>query len=230
MTTTGYSERRPRRRRLGPGAPQRPEGPLRRGRRRHRRLRAEPHPGRRRLELDQPARPTASGATSPAARTSRSCSRQSGIGPDTTIVLYGDNNNWFAAWAYWQLKLYGHKDVADPQRRPQATGWTTACRSRSTCRPARDDELPAARGEPRAARLPRRHPAAARRARVRAGRRPLAGRVQRRGHRASGHDRDGPAGRPHPGCGVDPVGPDRRGGRHVQGRRRRCARTTRPRA
>jgi len=35
----------------------------------------------------------------------------SGIGPDTTIVLYGDNNNWFAAWAYWQLKLYGHQDV-----------------------------------------------------------------------------------------------------------------------
>jgi thiosulfate/3-mercaptopyruvate sulfurtransferase len=37
--------------------------------------------------------------------------QQSGIGPDTTIVLYGDNNNWFAAWAYWQLKLYGHNDV-----------------------------------------------------------------------------------------------------------------------
>jgi thiosulfate/3-mercaptopyruvate sulfurtransferase len=37
--------------------------------------------------------------------------QQSGIGPDTIIVLYGDNNNWFAAWAYWQLKLYGHKDV-----------------------------------------------------------------------------------------------------------------------
>jgi thiosulfate/3-mercaptopyruvate sulfurtransferase len=36
---------------------------------------------------------------------------QSGIAPDTTIVLYGDNNNWFAAWAYWQLKLYGHEDV-----------------------------------------------------------------------------------------------------------------------
>ena len=36
---------------------------------------------------------------------------QSGIGPDTTIVVYGDNNNWFAAWAYWQLKLYGHEDV-----------------------------------------------------------------------------------------------------------------------
>jgi thiosulfate/3-mercaptopyruvate sulfurtransferase len=36
---------------------------------------------------------------------------ESGIGPDTTIALYGDNNNWFAAWAYWQLKLYGHHDV-----------------------------------------------------------------------------------------------------------------------
>jgi thiosulfate/3-mercaptopyruvate sulfurtransferase len=36
---------------------------------------------------------------------------KSGIGPETTIVLYGDNNNWFAAWAYWQLKLYGHRDV-----------------------------------------------------------------------------------------------------------------------
>ena len=37
--------------------------------------------------------------------------RESGIGPGTTIVLYGDNNNWFAAWAYWQLKLFGIDDV-----------------------------------------------------------------------------------------------------------------------
>jgi thiosulfate/3-mercaptopyruvate sulfurtransferase len=35
----------------------------------------------------------------------------SGIGNDTTIVLYGDNNNWFSTWAFWQLKLYGHDDV-----------------------------------------------------------------------------------------------------------------------
>src|ERR1700746_3913180 len=35
----------------------------------------------------------------------------SGIANDTTILLYGDNNNWFAAYAFWQLKLYGHKDV-----------------------------------------------------------------------------------------------------------------------
>ncbi len=36
---------------------------------------------------------------------------QAGITPDTTIVLYGDNNNWFAAFAYWLLKVYGHEDV-----------------------------------------------------------------------------------------------------------------------
>ena len=36
---------------------------------------------------------------------------KSGISNDTTILLYGDNNNWFAAYAFWQLKYYGHKDV-----------------------------------------------------------------------------------------------------------------------
>ena len=36
---------------------------------------------------------------------------QSGIGNDTRVILYGDNNNWFAAWAYWQLKYYGHENV-----------------------------------------------------------------------------------------------------------------------
>ena len=34
-----------------------------------------------------------------------------GISNDDTIVLYGGNNNWFAAYAYWYLKLYGHQDV-----------------------------------------------------------------------------------------------------------------------
>ena len=36
---------------------------------------------------------------------------ESGIGNETTVVLYGDNNNWFAAWAFWQMKIYGHADV-----------------------------------------------------------------------------------------------------------------------
>jgi thiosulfate/3-mercaptopyruvate sulfurtransferase len=34
-----------------------------------------------------------------------------GIGNDTAVVLYGDKNNWFAAYAYWYLKIYGHEDV-----------------------------------------------------------------------------------------------------------------------
>jgi thiosulfate/3-mercaptopyruvate sulfurtransferase len=34
-----------------------------------------------------------------------------GIGNDTTVVLYGDKNNWFAAYAYWYLKIYGHVDA-----------------------------------------------------------------------------------------------------------------------
>lgn len=36
---------------------------------------------------------------------------RAGVTSDTTIVLYGDNNNWFAAWALWILKYYGHNDV-----------------------------------------------------------------------------------------------------------------------
>ncbi len=35
----------------------------------------------------------------------------SGISNDTTVVLYGDNNNWFAAYALWQFKYFGHKDA-----------------------------------------------------------------------------------------------------------------------
>ena len=34
---------------------------------------------------------------------------RSGVSPETTIVLYGDNNNWFAAYAYWMLSYYGHR-------------------------------------------------------------------------------------------------------------------------
>jgi thiosulfate/3-mercaptopyruvate sulfurtransferase len=34
-----------------------------------------------------------------------------GISNDTTLILYGDKNNWFAAYAYWYLKIYGHEDA-----------------------------------------------------------------------------------------------------------------------
>ncbi|MHB8627719.1 MAG: sulfurtransferase [Aggregatilineales bacterium] len=36
---------------------------------------------------------------------------EAGITPATTVVLYGDNNNWFAAYAFWLFKYYGHNDV-----------------------------------------------------------------------------------------------------------------------
>jgi thiosulfate/3-mercaptopyruvate sulfurtransferase len=36
---------------------------------------------------------------------------RSGATNDTTIAVYGDNNNWFAAWFFWLLKYYGHKDA-----------------------------------------------------------------------------------------------------------------------
>jgi len=35
----------------------------------------------------------------------------SGVSRDTTLIIHGDNNNWFAAWAFWQAKIYGHADV-----------------------------------------------------------------------------------------------------------------------
>ena len=37
--------------------------------------------------------------------------RDAGVNDDTQIVLYGDNNNWFAAWAYWQLRYHGVENV-----------------------------------------------------------------------------------------------------------------------
>jgi thiosulfate/3-mercaptopyruvate sulfurtransferase len=37
---------------------------------------------------------------------------QAGVGPDTRIIFYGDNNNWFAAFAYWVSKIYGHQSAA----------------------------------------------------------------------------------------------------------------------
>jgi thiosulfate/3-mercaptopyruvate sulfurtransferase len=36
---------------------------------------------------------------------------EAGVSPEDTVVLYGDNNNWFAAYGFWLLKLYGHPDV-----------------------------------------------------------------------------------------------------------------------
>jgi len=36
---------------------------------------------------------------------------KNGISNDSTVVLYGGNNNWFATYAFWYFKIYGHQDV-----------------------------------------------------------------------------------------------------------------------
>ena len=46
----------------------------------------------------------------------------SGISNDTTILLYGDNNNWFAAYAFWQVKYLRPQGRAPDQRRTQKVG------------------------------------------------------------------------------------------------------------
>jgi len=38
--------------------------------------------------------------------------RNAGINKDTQVVLYGDKNNWFAAWGVWIFKTYGHKSIS----------------------------------------------------------------------------------------------------------------------
>ena len=60
---------------------------------------------------------------------------RTGIDNKTAIVLYGDNNNWFAAWAFWQLKIYGHDDVRimDGGRKK----WLAESRPLSTDKPSR---------------------------------------------------------------------------------------------
>jgi thiosulfate/3-mercaptopyruvate sulfurtransferase len=59
-----------------------------------------------------------------------------GISSSTTIVLYGDKNNWFAAYAYWYLKIYGHEDarILDGGRQK----WLDEGRELTTEVPARD--------------------------------------------------------------------------------------------
>src|SRR3982750_1128769 len=61
---------------------------------------------------------------------------EKGVSNDHTVVLYGGNNNWFAAYAYWYFKLYGHSDVKllDGGRKK----WELDGRELTTDTPARD--------------------------------------------------------------------------------------------
>src|SRR5260370_309559 len=57
-----------------------------------------------------------------------------GVTPKTTIVLYGDNNNWFAAFAFWLLQVYGHKSAK--LMNGGRAKWAAEGRSLVTARPA----------------------------------------------------------------------------------------------
>ena len=169
-------------------------------------------------------------ATSSRRRSSRSCWRKSGIGNDTTVVLYGDNNNWFAAWALWQFKIYGHKDVRLmnggrkkwlEEGRELGSQTPVACRRPPTAPAAADLSIRAFLPEVQAA--------------VKAGRAALvdvrspAG-VHRRDPRAARTARDVPARRPHPRRQEHPLGQGLQRRRHVQERRRSEGSSTAARA
>src|SRR6266542_2382258 len=62
---------------------------------------------------------------------------ESGVSNDTRLIFYGDNNNWFAAFAYWVSKIYGHQNAAlmnggrkkwELENRPLTTDAATASR------------------------------------------------------------------------------------------------------
>ena len=100
-----------------------------------------------------------------------------GIANDDTVVLYGGNNNWFAAYAYWYFKLYGHQNVKlldggrkkwELDSRELVTDGAGAARRRPTSAPEQDALAP---------RVPRRGHRRDRQAEP--GRRPVAGRVHR---------------------------------------------------
>ncbi len=144
-----------------------------------------------------------------------------GIGNDTTVVLYGDKNNWFAAYAYWYLKMYGHKDVRIldggrqkwiDESRELTTNGAAAARRRATRR------KDARRVDPRA---PRPGARVDRRGRPRARRRAQPAGVLGRADGAARLRAGGRvAHRPHPERAVDPVGAGGAGRRHVQVGRR----------
>ena len=103
--------RRPGHRRLGREESRHRRHRLRRGRRGHHRLRRRPHRRRRQDRLeDRAAGPGPARLRRPGSSSTKLLSDK-GIANDDTVVLYGGNNNWFAAYAYWYFKLYGHDDV-----------------------------------------------------------------------------------------------------------------------
>ena len=143
-----------------------------------------------------------------------------GISNDHTVVLYGDRNNWFAAYTYWYLKYYGHDNVKlmnGPREKWISEGRPTSDRRARATTP---QTFSAQRGRRRDPRLPRRGAGRARHGHEARGRALAAG-VLGRADRDGGLRAGGRAARrPHPRRGVGAVGPGGAGGRHLQVGRR----------
>ena len=136
-----------------------------------------------------------------------------GISNDDTVVLYGGNNNWFAAYAYWYFKLYGHQDVKliDGGRKK----WELDGRALVTEVPERVETTYTRQGAgPLDPRVPGRGRRRDRRAEP--GRRPLARRVLRQAARPGAPAAGGGAARrPHPDRAQRAVVEGGQRGRHL---------------
>ena len=149
-------------RRVGPAAPRRPERPLRRGRRRHRRLRAEPPARRGRLELDQPAlRRRPARHRQPRRPLERSC-RDVGHRPGHPHRALRRQQQLVRGLGVLAAQAARRRRTSASSTAAASTGSTTACPSRVDVPVVRAHGHQPAGARLRAARLPRRHPAAPR--------------------------------------------------------------------
>lgn len=73
-----------------------------------------------------------------------------GIGNDTLVILYGGNNNWFASYAYWYFKLYGHDNVKLLDGGRKSGSWTPASWSKRCPSAPRPPTRPSRRTPPSA--------------------------------------------------------------------------------
>ena len=152
---------------------------------------------------------------------------KSGIDNKTTIILYGDNNNWFAAWAFWQLKMYGHEDVRmmdGGRKKWLAEGRPAVDRQAER----RREDLQGQRAGSVAPRVPAGGAAGVGGEEGGARRRAQPRGVHRRDPRAAGTPGNLPARRPHPRREEHSLGQELQRGRHVQERGRAEGAVRRP--
>ena len=150
------------------------------------------------------------------ASASPNSARRKGIANDTTVVFYGDKNNWWACYAFWVFKLYGHADcrIMNGGRKRWELDGRPWSRDPEPTYPR--DPLRGPGSRPVGPCLPRRSAQASAR-RQAAGRRPLAGRIHRR---TAAHARLSAGGRParraHSRRGQHSLVAGRQRRRHVQ--------------